>query len=532
MQLPDTKSKKQKPLSGTKHVSKTTIIPASPTVLKRLNIPLEIRANFKHARDKLLHRKEENIIHDKRLRPYQNNDVNFLIQLKHGKGLFSEQRTGKTPTTLVAMRVLGETRNLIFTTKSNIIAWVQEYRKWHSGPVMTPLSSWTKERRDKAYRESTGTIVVNYAKAHFDYDILFEIFRGCGQAIVIDEAHYLRNYTNALSKTSLRTGKLKHNSAKSVIGMIRLRKLFTDPYALTGTPTANGEEDIFGILTFLFPEIFSAYYTMMHYYFLITEDTWGKKQLHGYKPGKETEMQEFLETIATQRKRIDIMTWLPKTDFEIIYLDPTEKQRKGFDELTRFYETHNIICENEISVMMALRQLTIYPKHFKWNEIGPKVEYIRDLMKDYPKKPIIILSYFSTILNEIVHDLKLNDSNYRILTGKSSAKDSYTYQTDYNDKKFYILFANIDVFNVGLKYNRAEQIIFLDESLIHVYNQQAYDRFIPTNKQEALEKKDQKITLLLMKKSIDIYIHDMLMDKKNKTDIVNNFIQNLKENRE
>jgi len=261
-------------------------------------------------------------------------------------------------------------------------------------------------------------------------------------------------------------------------------------------------------------------------------DTWGAKSLQGYKKDKEAEMQEFLETIATQRKRKDVMKWLPETDFETILLTPTEKQLIGFDELTRYYETKNIICENEISVMMALRQLTVYPRHFKWNEDGPKVEYIKDLIKEYPKKPIIILSYFSTILHEITRDLKIKPNKYRILTGKSSANDSYNYQTEYNNGKFYILFANIDVFNVGLKYNKAEQIIFLDESLIHVYNQQSYDRFVPTNKQEALEKTDQKITILLLENSIDTYIHAMLAEKKNKTDIVNNFIQNLKERRE
>jgi SNF2 family DNA or RNA helicase len=58
---------------------------------------------------------------------------------------------------------------------------------------------------------------------------------------LIDEAHYLRNYQSQQSKSlyTLKDGEYK--------------------MALTGTPVVNHPSDIFGILKFLQPEIYTSY---------------------------------------------------------------------------------------------------------------------------------------------------------------------------------------------------------------------------------------------------------------------------------
>jgi thymidine kinase len=59
--------------------------------------------------------------------------------------------------------------------------------------------------------------------------------------VIVDEAHFLRNYQSQQSKS--------------------IYALKDAPYkmVLTGTPIVNRSSDIFGILKFLYPEIYPSY---------------------------------------------------------------------------------------------------------------------------------------------------------------------------------------------------------------------------------------------------------------------------------
>lgn len=519
-------------LKGIRSLNKHEIFPSSPTLVSSLNISDELKLKYIEARNKLLLNKTSNKIFDNRLRIYQNQDVAFLTQLHKGKGVFNQQRTGKTPTTLVTMRELHQNRNLIFVPKSSVLKWVKEYKKWHGGEVYYTKFWWTKERRIKAYKENKGTLITNHAKANFDYDHLIDSFRNA-DAIVLDEAHILRNYTNTRSRTKVnqftKEKKQVYNSASVAIALIRLRKTCNDAYALTGTPSANFTTDIYGILTFLFPDLFTSPYTFQNYYFNISEKkVWGANYTErinlGFKEHKKQELLEFIETFSVQRKRKEVMQWMPKVDYEEIDLEPSKNFIKWNTELMNYFETTNIICENGLSVMLAQRELSVTPLLFDLKEAGPKFEYVADLIKDYPDKPIIVVSQFTMAL----HLLKeyLNNTRVRLYTGETSPEKRYKLEETYGED-YHILLANIQVIKESVTFSKAEQIILLDSSLTYIDNEQLFDRFLPTTKEEAVNKNDQKITRLLLQESIDYYILLMLNKKQEETSIVNDYIASL-----
>ena len=64
-----------------------------------------------------------------RLRPYQVKDVEQLTKHK-AHGIFNEQRTGKTPTSLVAMTLKAEGRILVIATASMTYKWQEEAKTW------------------------------------------------------------------------------------------------------------------------------------------------------------------------------------------------------------------------------------------------------------------------------------------------------------------------------------------------------------------------------------------------------------------
>ena len=499
------------------------IFPASPTLIE--NLPLSNSTKEKwlnKRREFLLAKSNSAYTYDNRLRPYQNNDVNFLKQFNKGKGVFNQQRVGKTPTTLVTMRVKNQHRNVIIVPKSTIHQWKKEYSKWHGGKVITIKDSWNKEKRVKAYKEQEGTLITNYEKIRIDLAEIIEYIAPL-DAIILDEAHYLRNYKGTGANAS---------TPMTVKAIVQLRKYATDAYALTGTPTPNKEADICGILAFLYPDLFRFYWPTVNYYFDVDTKTnynVGKdyNMVLGFKDlYKEKEMLEFLETFSIQRKRAEVMQWIPEVDVETIKLDPTKKQLKWYKELEEYFETEHVVCENVLTTMIAMRQIAHDPSVLELKSDNPKFEWIREHIEDYPEKPIVIVGSFSRILKNLKEYLKKH--NPRLMFGETSSQKRNEMINDFQSGKFNILIANIQVAKEGITLSRAEEIIFLDPSLTYTDNEQMKDRFLPTTPEEAINKEGQKIIHLLLRKSIDMYIHRSLLKKKSATDIVNNYLKHLR----
>lgn len=509
-------------IPGIRKNKETSIFPSSPTIVKLLQVPKDKATMYSVKRNQLISQKyQTHVVHDSRLRPYQNADVNFLIQFDKGKAVFNQQRLGKTPTTLVTMRLKEQNNNLIIVPKSTIYQWKREFSKWHGGNLIEIKDSWNKSKRAKAYQEQNGTLIINYEKARIDFEEIKK-YLSPFDAIVLDEAHVLRNYSG-LSQNA--------RSPQTVKAIIRLRKLSQDAYALSGTPTPNKEADICGILAFLYPDLFEFYWNTIDYYFEKTiEKNYGNQQEYhvvgGFKNTyKQQEMLEFIETFSIQRKRKDVIKWLPAVDYEIIRLDPTDKQTKYFRELKEYFETEHVVCENPLTTMMALRQIANYPAILELDKSSPKFDWIKAHVEDYPEKAVVIVSAFSSILIELQKYLDKTDT--RLMYGQTTPKDRQAYIDDFQNKKYNVLLTNIHVAKEGITLSRAEEIIFLDPSLTYTDNLQMQDRFLPTTPEEAVQKEGQKIIQLVVRKSIDVYIQRALKYKKDKTDIINNYLKYL-----
>ena len=508
-------------MTGIRKNRDTHIFPSSPTIVNILQINQIEKEKYLVSRNRLLAQKyQDHVVHDSRLRPYQNADVNFLLHLNKGKGVFNQQRLGKTPTTLVTMRLKNQNNNLIIVPKSTIYQWKKEFLKWHGGSLIEIKDSWNKSKRAKAYKENKGTLIINYEKARIDFEELRKHLAPF-DAIVLDEAHVLRNYTG-LSENA--------KSPRTVKAIIKLRKESTDAYALSGTPTPNKESNIIGILAFLYPDLFEYYWNTVDYYFKKSLETaYGNKDffvVDGFiNDYKKQEMLEFLETFSIQRKRKDVIKWLPKVDYEIIRLDPDPEQLKHHVTLAEYFETEHVVCENPLTTMIALRQITHYPKILKLEAPSPKFEWIKEHLTDYPEKAVVIVSAFSSILIELQKYLDKVDT--RLMYGQTNAATRQQYIEDFQTSKYNVLLANIQVAKEGITLSRAEEIIFLDPSLTYTDNLQMSDRFLPTTPEEAINKEGQKIIHLVVRKTIDVYIQRALKLKKQKTDIINNYLKYL-----
>lgn len=457
----------------------------------------------------------------KDLRDYQKEDAIFLASRKSA-GCFNEQRTGKTPTSLLSLKLKGCKKVLIICPASMIPVWKNEFEYWYKRPCIALqgtktkriklLEQWTdglaigyeclrivdhKDKETKQYTHSTGDLLD--ILAHKDID-----------AVILDEAHRIRNRE---SKTAKAVFKLKD---------------IPNRLALTGTPTLKKQEEIYSILKYLYPSLFTSYWRFIDYYFEKTyNEIWnGKRCIQTAEIGtlkNAQELQEFLDKISTQRKRKEVLPWLPEKDRQTIYLEPTEHQTKYIKELKEYFETEDITTVGVLDTLIRERQICLSPALLGLaNAASPKLEWVLQYLKDYPDKQIIIFSKFTKWL-ELLHS-NIKDSELYI--GNTTSKQRIKIKEDFQKGKLKILLIQIDAGKEGLTLDNADTIIFTDKYPPIGDIQQAEDRFVATAKERI--KENQIIYTLILKDTYEEVLLKGLERSAQELDIINDYTKYMK----
>lgn len=489
------------------------IVPATPSALNRYNIKSE---NYNNFRNKIINSKITESGYKTKLRPYQDYALNFLLQKEPiNKAIFDEQRLGKTPTVITYLKITLQNA-IIVTPKSLLYQWKTEYENWNNNNII--VIDGTPSKRIKLYEkiDKNTSILISYDTLKQDEEILIKkaiLF----DVLIIDEAHRIRNIKNS-----------RKYKPKKVESLFRISNKIEKKIALTGTPASNQADEIYGILTFLYPDIFSSYYYFCDFYFysddIYTSQQTIRKCNGRFKPGMKQELLEFLDLISIQRKRKEVMKWLPKYDIQKVILEPTTIQEKANKELSEHYEYNDIICLSDLELMTAQRQLTVCPKVFNIPDNGSKFKFILDYLDDYPEESIIIVSSFTRPLDL----LKLILPKAELIIGDTKSSKRELIKQQFQTKRINIILANISVIKEGFTLDTADTIIFLDSSYIYTDNIQCMDRLVPVSV-ERVHDHAQKILLLLLKDTIDEYVYDMVYVKKaTSTDIINNYKKYIK----
>lgn len=485
-------SLKTKPITQTKEYG---IFPVSKQIVKPL-LNNDTFQKWLEQRNTI----KQYIINEDKLRPYQIEGVNKILNRRGIIGVFDQQRLGKTPMVLFSLSIIKPTSTLIIVPKSLLFNWYEECKKWYTDDVVV-IKGTTKQRL-KLYSENHKVMIISYTLIHNDFEYIPDI-----ECMIIDEAHRLRNFKGQRSSQSPIT-------IKSI-----LKKSYNTKYriAITGTPAPNKPDNIYPILHFLYPNIFTSYYYFVDYYFETKEVYISREQtiteITGFKDNKQEELQDFLDYTTLQRKRINYMKWIPKISKQIVKVNFTKKENDWYKEIVDTYECEElgINCANTLSQMIALRKITCKTEE--------KYKWIQDYIKDYPDESIIIVSEFTSYIKELY---KKTPNSY-IITGDTKSSDRLQIQNNFNNKVFNILFANIDCIKEGMKFEECATMIILDPSLTYTDNEQLEDRIIPTSQEKAIQKEKQQIIYLITENSIDEYIRMQLNQKKTKVEIINDF---------
>jgi hypothetical protein len=430
-----------------------------------------------------------NVYHEQ-LREYQNADIDYLKELTCA-GVFNEPRTGKTPTVINLIKHLKPHKTLIVAPASLIFNWQREFEKWY------PEKQTYVVKNNREIKYDSGVVIISKDRLktakHWlecEYDMA-----------IVDEAHFLRNYKTAQSKA---------------IFKIKAKR----KYALTGTPTVKHAVDIFGIFHFLYPTKFPSYWQFADRYFEVGQNFMGHSEVGEPVLKRVEELQTMTGLLSVQRKRKEVMQWLPDKQYTTFYCEMERPQKKLYDEMLSYFSTSEGDVELDAPSILAqltrLRQLCLDPSLVGFDAPSAKtealVEYVYEL-----NEPVVIMSLFSSYLDKL-ENIFAKDRKIAKITGIIDSREKQRIAEQFQRGEIDVLLCNIISAGTGFTLDRAETIIFTDKAWNPADNEQAEDRITPTTEHNVHK---HQIVSFVCQDTVDEFINRLLEQKKSITDLIN-----------
>ena len=439
------------------------------------------------------------------LRTYQEQDRNFL-SYRGSSLVLNEPRTGKTPTMISVMNALGTRINLIVCPSSLVLNWATEFEKWYPSCEVYPVIGTPKQRDDIYTRFAANvmkTRVLIISKDTWKRDLQTKWKDYSFETAIVDEAHFLRNWKTTQSKA-----------------IFAINAKFK--YALTGTPAVTHGSDVYGLLHFIDPEAFPSYWQFTDRYWHIHDNRFGK-DIGNEKSNRKEELRLLMDMLSVQRKRKEVMQWLPAATKQTIPVIMGKKQNKYYEDMFENFfvedpeDEHGVDTMNKLSQMMRLRQICLDPRLLGFKEVGAKTTALLEFAESM-NDPFVVMTMFSSYFKLVVDDLRKLGKRVEIIDGSVTKTTRNNIVKAFQNGKIDILLCNIIAAGTGLTLDRADTILFLDKSFSPADNEQAQDRIVPTTKERY---HPINIISLVCADTVDERINDILDRKEDLTKIIN-----------
>lgn len=445
------------------------------------------------------------------LRDYQKEDVAKMLQ-RDCIGNFSEQRTGKTPSTCVSLSERGLKHVLIVCPASLMYVWKAAWEQWTGNEAFVmPTTTF-----DLSTIPHDTALIVNYEKIRGtskQHTVCDAVVNWKPDAVVLDEAHRMKDRKSLTAQQLYRFMKVP----------VRI--------ALTGTPATNKPWDVWSILHWLFPEKYSSYWRFIKEYFE-EEVIWVAGEPHRqparFIKGMERILQANLNTYCIQHKRKDVMQWLPDEEEPTkILLPPTTQQLKAIDDLINYFEHKHIVTQTILDNLIRVRQVCAAPEILGLKSKSPKIEWLKQYLKDYPEKQVLVFSNSKKLL--LLISRELDKINHRIICGDTAPKRRTNIVDEFQAGRVKLILCQTQACKEGLTLDAADTSIFLDTYPPASDYSQAKDRMVATIPER---NKPKEIIHVMMQGTYDEKTFSLVKRNIDETAIINDYKKYIEERRQ
>ncbi|CAN1129675.1 ISWI chromatin-remodeling complex ATPase CHR17 [Linum perenne] len=412
-----------------------------------------------------------------KMRDYQLAGLNWLIRLYENgiNGILADEMgLGKTLQTISLLGYLHEFRgipgpHMVVAPKSTLGNWMNEIRRFC--PVLRPIKFLGNPEERRHIREDllvAGKFDVCVTSFEMAIKEKSALRRFSWRYIIIDEAHRIKNENSLLSKTM---------------------RLFTTNYRLliTGTPLQNNLHELWALLNFLLPEIFSSAETF---------DEWF--QISGENDQQEVvqQLHKVLRPFLLRRLKSDVEKGLPPKKETILKVGMSQMQKQYYKALLqKDLEVVNAGGERKrlLNIAMQLRKCCNHPYLFQGAEPGPPyttgdhlvtnagkmvlLDKLLPKLKDRDSR-VLIFSQMTRLLDILEDYLMFRGYQYCRIDGNTGGDDRDASIEAYNkpgSEKFVFLLST-RAGGLGINLATADVVILYDSDWNPQVDLQAQDR--------------------------------------------------------
>ncbi|SPO25346.1 probable ISW2 - ATPase component of a two subunit chromatin remodeling complex [Ustilago trichophora] len=415
------------------------------------------------------------------MRDYQIQGLNWMISLYHNgiNGILADEMgLGKTLQTISFLGYLRDFRDtpgfhLVVVPKSTLDNWYREFQRWVPGFNVVTLKG-SKEEREKVIQDHL---------LPQDFDVLITTYEMClreksalkklsWEYIVIDEAHRIKNVDSMLSQIVR-----AFNSRSRLL--------------ITGTPLQNNLMELWSLLNFLLPDVFSN-----------SEDfeSWFKGKGDENQDQVVQQLHKVLRPFLLRRVKADVeKSLLPKKEINI-FVGLTDMQRKWYKSILEkdIDAVNGGVGKKEgktrlLNIVMQLRKCCNHPYLFDGAEPGPpfttdehlvdnsgKMVILDRLLRKMKEKGsrVLIFSQMSRMLDILEDYCLFREYQYCRIDGGTAHEDRIAAIDEYNkpgSEKFIFLLTT-RAGGLGINLTTADIVVLFDSDWNPQADLQAMDR--------------------------------------------------------
>ncbi|XP_066031382.1 chromodomain-helicase-DNA-binding protein 1-like isoform X1 [Chamaea fasciata] len=396
-----------------------------------------------------------------KLRPYQLEGVNWLVQcyeVQHGCILGDEMGLGKTCQTIslllyLTKKLSNKERFLILCPLSVLSNWKEELERFAPGLFfMTYVGS--KEERPKLQEN---------LKENSHFRALLTTYEICLKdaaflksfnwaALVVDEAHRLKNQNSLLYKTL----------SEFSIGFSLL---------LTGTPVQNSLQELYSLLSLVEPDIFPQEQVkeFVEYYQVIEKESEPAKELHS-----------LLQPFLLRRVKSEVAAELPKKVEVVLYHGMSALQKKYYKAiLTKDLDAFENETGRKVTlqnVLIQLRKCVVHP--YLFNGVEPEPFEIGDHIVEASGKMclldkllsflyagghrVLLFSQMTQLLDILQDYMDYRGYSYERLDGSVRGEERHLAIKNFGQQPIFIFLLSTRAGGVGMNLTAADTVIFTD----------------------------------------------------------------------
>ncbi|KAL4401794.1 chromatin remodeling complex Adenosinetriphosphatase [Malassezia pachydermatis] len=418
------------------------------------------------------------------MKEYQIQGLNWLISLYQNgiNGILADEMgLGKTLQTISFLGFLKFYRDtpglhLVVVPKSTLDNWVREFEKWVPGFRIITLQGSKEERQ----------AVIQQRLLPQDFDVLVTTYEMClrekpslqkmsWEYIVIDEAHRIKNVDSALSQI-----------VRAFTSRSRL--------LITGTPLQNNLMELWSLLNFLLPDVFSS-----------AEDfeAWFQRKGESENDDQGTIVQQLhkvLRPFLLRRVKADVEhSLLPKKEINV-FVGLTDMQRKWYKSLLEkdIDAVNGALSKKEgktrlLNIVMQLRKCCNHPYLFDGAEPGPpfttdehlvdnsgKMVILDKLLRKMKERGsrVLIFSQMSRMLDILEDYCLFREYKYCRIDGSSVHEDRIAAIDEYNkpDSDKFVFLLTTRAGGLGINLTTADIVVLFDSDWNPQADLQAMDR--------------------------------------------------------